>query len=336
MQNSRFVILTGHLNDYPLADLVGILRHQRKSGRLLIEYEQGPGVFFFHEGELVDARVNDLIGLQAVCFAVAQPNASFNFNPLIQPSEQTIEDSLQRTVSELFGCWDESPIEIDAGVIDVPLLQQTTPEPVLEEAPRTLPGYETERLALPPAVVSSSRRPASVLLMTFAGFVTLCVSTAIALSGSFRTDRSNSNPPATAVDRSNKSQPVNETTAAASLKSTTSKNAVENPSRSRTRSNYESQSERQAKKEDNSGGLNNENSKPATETSTTQKSQPAESVTVVMEIENGRVLRASIANPKPGMDSYEALALRIARQRRYSTQQNGRETVKIKVSPSDQ
>ena len=62
----------------------------------------------------------------------------------------------------------------------------------------------------------------------------------------------------------------------------------------------------------------------------------AESVTVVMEIENGRVLRASIANPKPGLDGYEALALRIARQRRYSSQQKGRETVKIKVSPSDQ
>ena len=30
MQPSRFVILTGHLNDYPLSDLVGILRHQRR------------------------------------------------------------------------------------------------------------------------------------------------------------------------------------------------------------------------------------------------------------------------------------------------------------------
>lgn len=336
MQNSRFVILTGHLNDYPLSDLVGILRHQRKSGRLLIEYDQGPGVFFFHEGELVDARVNDLTGLQAVCFAVAQPNASFNFNPLIQPAEKTIEDSLQRTVSELFGCWDESPFEIDAGVIDVPLLQESSPEPVVEDAARALPLYEAERLALPPAVVSSSRRPASILLMTVAGLVTLGVSTAIALSGSFRTGNANTDAPAPAVDRSSKSQPVNDTTAAASVKSSTSKNGPDNSARTRGRSSYEAHSERQTKKEDNPGSLTTESSKPPTEAETTQKPQLAESVTVVMEIENGRVLRASIANPKPGMDSYEALALRIARQRRYSTQQNGRETVKIKVSPSDQ
>ena len=51
-----------------------------------------------------------------------------------------------------------------------------------------------------------------------------------------------------------------------------------------------------------------------------------------MQIENGRVLKASIANHKPGMDSYEALALRIARQRRYPATTSGGETVTISVS----
>jgi hypothetical protein len=51
-----------------------------------------------------------------------------------------------------------------------------------------------------------------------------------------------------------------------------------------------------------------------------------------MQIENGRVLKASIANPKPGMDSYEALALRIARQRRFPTTTSGAETVTISVN----
>ena len=49
MQNNRFVVLTGHLSNYPLSDLVGILRHQRKSGRLLIEYAKGPATFFFQK-----------------------------------------------------------------------------------------------------------------------------------------------------------------------------------------------------------------------------------------------------------------------------------------------
>jgi hypothetical protein len=51
-----------------------------------------------------------------------------------------------------------------------------------------------------------------------------------------------------------------------------------------------------------------------------------------MQIENGRVLKAAIANHKPGMDNYEALALRIARQRRYPTTTSGGETVTISVN----
>jgi hypothetical protein len=52
-----------------------------------------------------------------------------------------------------------------------------------------------------------------------------------------------------------------------------------------------------------------------------------------MQIENGRVLKASIANHKPGRESYEALALRIARQRRYPATVTGGETVTISVRP---
>ena len=56
------------------------------------------------------------------------------------------------------------------------------------------------------------------------------------------------------------------------------------------------------------------------------------SISVVMQIENGRVLNASIANHAAGMDNFEALALRIARQRRYPTVKNGNETVTISVN----
>src|SRR3954449_11641339 len=113
MQNERFVVLTGHLSNYPLADLVGILRHQRKSGRLLIEYAKGPATFFFQNGELIDARMNELTGLQAICVALAQPEASFNFNPLIQSPRRSIEPFLQRPVYKLFGCWDKSALKVE-------------------------------------------------------------------------------------------------------------------------------------------------------------------------------------------------------------------------------
>jgi hypothetical protein len=71
--------------------------------------------------------------------------------------------------------------------------------------------------------------------------------------------------------------------------------------------------------------------KPVVET--VKEAEPAaQPIRVVMQIENGRVLKASIANPRPGMDSYEALALRIARQRRFPATQSGGETITINVN----
>ena len=66
-----------------------------------------------------------------------------------------------------------------------------------------------------------------------------------------------------------------------------------------------------------------------------ESTSKADSVRVVLRIENGRVAEASIANHKPGMDAVEALALRIARQRRYPGKTSGPETVVIKVTPSN-
>lgn len=59
----------------------------------------------------------------------------------------------------------------------------------------------------------------------------------------------------------------------------------------------------------------------------------ADTVTVVMKVVNGRVAQASIANPRPGREAYEASALRMARQRRFASTTDGRETLQIKLKP---
>ncbi|HKS09169.1 MAG TPA: DUF4388 domain-containing protein [Pyrinomonadaceae bacterium] len=280
MQNNRFVVLTGHLNNYPLSDLVGILRHQKKTGRLLIEYPKGPATFFFQDGELIDARLNDLVGLQAICVALAQPDAAFNFNPLIPASRRSIEPSLHRAVSELFGCWDESALQIETTAATAPVLA-TQPEP----------------LALPPAPPSALRqRP--LFFMAAAVLIGVGLSTVIAVTGGF-----SASPPVVAAEAP---RPV------------VSQNPNPSPSVSSVLPSHPTKSKPRPKSSN-------------TET-TDQKQQP---ITVVMQIENGRVLKASIANPKPGRESYEALALRIARQRRYAQTLNGGQTVTIAVSPQD-
>src|SRR2546423_10966757 len=101
VRDANFVVLTGHLNDYPLADLISILGRQRKTGRLLIEYPISPCAFYFKEGNLVDAQLNTFVGLQAFFVALSQPNAAFNFNPLIEASRRSINETSQKVILEL-------------------------------------------------------------------------------------------------------------------------------------------------------------------------------------------------------------------------------------------
>jgi hypothetical protein len=289
MENNRFIVLTGHLSNYPLSDLVGILRHQRKSGRLLIEYSKGPATFFFQNGELIDARMNDLTGLQAICVALAQPEASFNFNPLILSPRRSIDPSLQRAVAELFGCWDETALQIES-----------TAEPPALDAPaasRTLSGRRSELLALPPG---PSGRKRSWFLVAAAVVIIVALSTVIAVTGGFNNNQAAS---ATLPQPQTPVAPATEVPEP-SLVTVTKTNRPERKQEKQTRQKEKS-----------------EEPEPA-----------SQSIKVVMQIENGRVLKASIANPKPGMDSYEALALRIARQRRFPAATSGAETVTISVN----
>ena len=299
MQNSRFVVLTGHLSNHPLSDLVGILRHQRKSGRLLIEYPKGPATFFFQNGELIDARLNDLKGLQAICVALAQPEASFNFNPLIQSPRRSIEPSLQRAVSELFGCWDESALQIES-----------TPAPETMPATRTaLPGRRSELLALPPGP-STLVRQRSVLLIAAAVLTIVGLSTVIAVTGGFKNNA--------APVQQNVTQAAPLAAQPQALNHQAPIGALVKPYRFLS----ERREEKRARPQERS--VQAETAKA--------EDQSAQPIKVVMQIENGRVLKAAIANHKPGMDNYEALALRIARQRRYPTTTTGGETVTITVN----
>ncbi|MEN3326610.1 MAG: hypothetical protein V7638_1417 [Acidobacteriota bacterium] len=298
MQNERFVVLTGHLSNHPLSDLVGILRHQRKSGRLLIEYPKGPATFFFQNGELIDARLNELTGLQAICVALAQPEASFNFNPLIQSSRRSIEPSYRRAVAELFGCWDESFAQIETAATSQP-----------------------EVLALPPAPPMIVRKR-SLFLIGAAIAIAVGLSIVIALIGGL-----NNNAAAETAVQPTKTRvvPIDGTETEISSEPVTT---VIKPSRKEEKRNTP-----EAKPEVKSNREAVAAAQPLKEPVKEPEPEPAsQSIKVVMQIENGRVLKASIANPKPGMGSYEALALRIARQRRFPATMSGGETVTINVN----
>lgn len=187
MQATKFVALTGHLNDYPLADLIGILRRQRKTGRLLIEYPISPCSFFFADGDLVDAQLNNMGGLQAVLVALSQPNAAFNFNPLIQPPRRTINESSQKVILELLGCWDEKPIDVEATPRNGGGARAAIPEAevVVPAAPEqeALPAAR-QVLALPPAQAEQAARKRNRQVLIISAVISLLVSliTVVALA----------------------------------------------------------------------------------------------------------------------------------------------------------
>lgn len=357
MQHSRFVILTGHLNDYPLSDLVGILRHQQKTGRLLIEYPKGPASFYFKDGELVDAQLDNLSGLQAVCVAVAQPASSFNFNPLIQPPKRSIENSLQKVVSELLGCWDEHGLEIEATApqrssFQTAFTPHAAPQPALLSAgPSTFnvsPTRTDQALVFSSVALevpkSAYSRP--VVAMAAAGLMMLGLSTVIAitrgfgLTGASATSSSPARPASDTAAEVPNAAPITATAAQqeAGVPAEPARNIDNAPASDTSGRRTAPASSRQAAVD--SPARSSDRSSAVTTTAKDQTKpieavQQTQSVKVNVRIENGRVAQASIANPRPGMDAYEALALRIARQRRYPPKAAGPETVMIKVTQAN-
>ncbi|HKQ53470.1 MAG TPA: DUF4388 domain-containing protein [Pyrinomonadaceae bacterium] len=272
MQGTNFIALTGHLNDYPLADLIGILRHQRKTGRLLIEYSLSPCSLYFVEGDLVDAQLNTVGGLQAVLVALAQPNASFNFNPLIQPPRRSINASSQRVILELLGCWEEKTIEVEAAPSNGGATLHA--EAVVVEP---LPAAK-EILALPPSPLEAATRRRNRRVLVASAIISLVVSLlTVALLARWMIKR--------------------DVAAAFSETAQGSARAASNGSE--------------------------------------RAGVSAQAVRVVVRVEGGRVSEAHVEGHRPGMEAYEALALRIARGRRYAPTSSGQETVTVNISSPD-
>ncbi len=277
MQGTSFIALTGHLNDYPLADLIGILRHQRKSGRLLIEYSMSPCSLYFVEGDLVDAQLSTVGGLQAVLVALSQPNASFNFNPLIQPPRRSINESSQRVILELLGCWEEKTIDVEATPGNGGGGTYSGAQPVMTVEPEPLPRAK-EVLALPPSPLEAATRRRNRKVLITSAVISLVVSlVTVFLLARWMIKRD----------------------IAAALPGAAQRSAQAGVS---------------------------EGARAGTS---------AQTVKVVVRVEGGRVSQAFVEEHRPGMEAYEALALRIARGRRYAASSSGQETVPVSINSPD-
>jgi hypothetical protein len=350
----RFMVLTGHLDDYSLPGLIKLLHGQRKTGRLQIEYTESPAAFYFEEGRLVDAKIGELRGLEALYLALSLPGASFNFNPLIKPPERTFEEREQKFIQGLL----EAPA--GGGALDASTLlvggenrSQVSPPahaPALLQAansPSALPALVEERLMseVGAALATHSRRFSreravyatvigALLLITFISTRRNQPAPASVSSHDVRPEVS---APATPAEVARSEEISKESAPIVVPPQAVAREAGEERAREQplnttdpNAANGKERSGRQSKAPNVSPAQKGESK---TERRAASAAQSGQVVRVLMRVERGRVLQAAVQNSRPGMESFEALALRMARQRQYPRDFSGRDVLQIKVKP---
>lgn len=126
--------LSGQLSDLSLAELIEFFCNQRKTGRLKIAYQRAPGYFYFERGELVDAKIGALTGVEAVYYALTLENASFKFSTAFEATRRTIHQPWTHVALEGLRRLDEGVTPKEAFPEGVVLTHDEEPDEVEEKA----------------------------------------------------------------------------------------------------------------------------------------------------------------------------------------------------------
>ncbi|HEX8492440.1 MAG TPA: DUF4388 domain-containing protein [Pyrinomonadaceae bacterium] len=119
--------LTGQLSDLSLTELIEFFCNQRKTGRLKVAYKPAPGFFYFQSGDLVDAKIGVLNGVDAVYYALTLHNASFKFSPSFATTRRTIHQPWTQVALEGLRRLDEG-IKPEEAFVDGDLSYLNEPE----------------------------------------------------------------------------------------------------------------------------------------------------------------------------------------------------------------
>jgi TonB family protein len=355
--------LTGQLSDMSLAELIEFFCNQRKTGRLKIDYPRGHSVFFIKDGELVDAKVGALSGVEAVYFSLTLPNAAFDFSPDVHSNRRTINESWTQVVLEGLRRLDEglSPTEADAfsnfspteaemvAMFDQVERLGGEPAPAKETGERRAApaeASETEAESAPLSMMVESAngegggRKKWMALGVAAAVVLVCAVAAIPLSGAFGSKQEAA--PAAAVEAP-APEPVAEASAAPSEPApdasapeataeaaATEAEAAEAARRERERRERREREERERKAEERA--QNSEAGEAVVPKPAAAPAGPKSVRVTVTYDENGRVTQASVAGTTPGAEAYGSTAVRIARGRRFPAGKAGSTVVTIPVN----
>ena len=362
IERTHFVVLTGHLDEQPLPDLFRTLRVQRKSGRLQVEYPESPGAFFFEEGQLVDAQLGSLRGLEAVHAALALRGASFNFNPLVRPPERSINRQEQKFINDLAEVPRREAVpEIRAvggvaytGPAPLPPPQQAAPLQLAPVPSEVLAPLEARLTAVEEAILSSSQRLSRERLV-YAVVISFLVGLAavMAYAAVFNpfqpapatlTKAASAAPPAQKTDAAAAAVPGVQAgqTAAAALpqkKEPETTGAAEPrrgdapapkpPASKKAEPSKAEQAQSQRQAQQAASREAKATAKKAAASETTEEGGYV--VNVLVQVNRGRVISARVIDSRPSASAYEAAAVSKARQRQYPENFTGGERLRIVV-----
>lgn len=334
LERTQFVVLTGHLDDQSLPDLIRSLRVQRKSGRLRVEYPEGPASFFFEEGQLVDAQLGPLRGVEAVHAALSLEGSSYNFNPLVKPPERNIDRQGRKFVEDMFESQRReglADIDVARGDFGVERRSGDLPhrEPLQLPPAAELVAPLQERLnAVEDAIFTTSQRFSRERLIyaVIIGFLVglSSITTLSVAHGPLRRARATAAQPAPAPPANPDSGGAQTSGAGATRES-----AAPQPQTDSGRgTEATSQQEQPQAPVPSSAALIG--TRKAEGVAPTRGSYV---VQVLVQVRNGAVTDARVWNPRPGAAGYEAVALKMARERRYPEGFSGSERLRIMVNP---
>ena len=366
------MLLTGHLSEYPLPILLEIFLQRKETGTLEVAHPIASGYFYFRGGELVDASMGKLRGIDALNFAENLLEAAFKFSPL-GPAEYAQ------------AAWSQSFAKTGGSVAEArPSLAMLRLLPFYTEAVRAFVRAAAKKAAS--ALLSASQLFAHLRILwrpTLTsvqwGFLRMHLETVLKSLGSRAMIL------ASQLDRVRFGYkqwvPVSAVLLVATLVVSTSpakfhessslalaspsstdwgaefslEKAIKNQSSlalkkivepaltsaGAEKKQYAETSRRASQEKDNSKRKIEpaQKSKPSplmhvnkipekTETS----AAGTQTVAVALRIENGRVSQAVVLSHRPGMEAFEASALRIARERRYDPRAQRNETILVKIS----
>jgi hypothetical protein len=334
VERTQFVVLTGHLDEYPLPELIRRLRVQRKSGRLRVEYGDGPGSFFFEDGQMVDAHLGELRGVEALYAALALPSASFNFNPLVRPPERNIDRQGQQFIRDLVEApRRENLSEIRAAGVAAPASippQQNAPLQLPPAAEELLAPLEGRLTAVEGAIQSASRRFSRERLAyaVVIGFLVglSFITTLNIVYGPFGSGRESASAAPDASAQAAPAQPAANAPATSAA----------------PREGVSQAGDANAGAGAAAGAGKTTDAPPVPSAAAVIGSRRFDGATaprreyvveVLVEVKSGQVTDARVWNPRPGAGAYEAVAVKMARERRYPEGFSGGERLRIRVKP---